>query len=150
MLTEICADLKNYFVTDNKDILHGTYSVEDGQIVPLLSLQDGQYYRIIGSVFNDGVHKQGDSLKDESSFDGSIWLMRVPQDVIDLDEAITEWMAKNASVDSPAMSPFNSESFGGYSYTKGSYSSSADSSSGANWQSVFASQLNRYRKIRVI
>ena len=148
MLTEICADLKNYFVTENKDILHGTYSVENGQIVPPLSLQNDQYYRIIGSVFNDGVHKQGDSLKDESSFDGSIWLMRVPQDVIDLDEAITEWMAKNADVDSPAMSPFNSESFGGYSYSK---NNSDGSNSGAGtWQSVFGSRLDQYRKIRVL
>ena len=100
------------------------------------------------------MHKYGDAqdvLHDEDAFDGSIWAMAVPPDVIALAEEIEAWQAKYGGVDSAAMSPFNSESFGGYSYSKygggTSGSTTGASSPSASWQSVFASRLNRWRKI---
>lgn len=148
MLTQICAEIKNYF-SNEEDRIIGDFEIVDSNITPSISIQDGQYYRIVGSVFNDGVHKYGDPndvLKDETEFHGAVWLMRVPQDLIDLAKEITTWQEKNADV---LASPYNSESFGGYSYTKASGSGGA--SGGAyGWKDAFASRLNRYRKIRAV
>lgn len=154
MLTEICAYLKNYFCFKGDRII-GDFSVVDGAVVPSFSISDGQYYRIVGSVFNDGVHKFGDAedtLKDEGEFHGAVWLMRVPQDVIDLAQDIKNWQDKYGGIDGANMSPYSSESFGGYSYTKasGSSTSSASSTAVTTWKDVFASRLAPYRRIRVI
>ena len=76
MLTELCQELKNWFDLERH---FGVFTIENGEL-SLPFLLDGQYYRICGSVFNDGVHKYGDesdSLVDES-FDGAVWAMAVP------------------------------------------------------------------------
>ena len=151
MLTELCQELRNWF---EKDKYFGTFTIEGGQITDGSMLQDGQYYRIVGSVFNDGVHKyepnntKREVLHDEV-FEGAIWAMAVPPAVIALSEKISEWQTKYGSASSSAMSPFQSESFGGYSYSKGSGSSSGGGggSSTPTWKSVFADELNRWRKI---
>jgi hypothetical protein len=151
MLTEICAELHNYF--SNEDDRHiGDFEIVGGSIVPSISIQNGQYYRIVGSVFNDGVHQYGDSedvLQDEPEFHGAVWLMRVPKDVIELAEQIKMWQNAYEGVDSPNMSPYQSESFGGYSYSKKS-SSSGGGSGNYSWKDAFAMHLNRYRKIRAV
>lgn len=150
MLTEICAEIKNYFSLE-EDKIFGDFAVEDGAITPSFYLEDDQYYRIVGSVFNDGVHKNGDQLTDEASFHGAIWKMRVPKAILDLDEEIAAWQAEHGSVQSANMSPFASESFGGYSYSKSSGGSSGSEagSSAVTWQTVYAQRLNPYRKIRL-
>lgn len=142
MLTEICEYLNNYFWRTK---YHVKITISDGTFDADF-LQEGQYFRIIGSIFNDGVHQYpATDLKDET-FEGSIWSMAVPQAVIDLSSDIEAWLEQYGSVDSEAMSPFASESFGNYSYSKGTASS--DSSSNPNsWQSAFASRLNNYRKL---
>ena len=145
MITEVCLYLKNWF-NKTMPMLYGDFRIDNGVLIPengVEEIQNGQYYRIIGSVFNDGVYKHGsESLKDES-FNGSVWLMAVPPDVETLVSDIEAWQAKYGTADSDNMSPFNSESFGGYSYSKGS----GNSSSVPTWQSVFADRLGRYRKI---
>ena len=146
MLTELCQELKNWF---EREIHFGTFTIEGGQLADSSFLQDGQYFRVVGSVFNDGVHQEpADDLVDES-FEGAIWAMAVPPTVIALSDKIDEWTEKYGGVDSASMSPFQSESFGGYSYSKGSGSSSGSSggSSVPTWKSVFADDLNRWRKI---
>ena len=56
MLTQICQYLRNWFVRQQ---FFGTFVVEDGEIKyadgTALPLLPEQYYRVIGSVFNDGV-----------------------------------------------------------------------------------------------
>lgn len=150
MLTEICAELRNYFCMKG-DKIFGDFSVTNGAIVPSFNIQQGQYYRIVGSVFNDGVHKFGDAedqLIDESEFHGAIWLMRVPQDIIQLANDIKEWQDKYGGIDSTNMSPFSSESFGGYSYTKSIGSNNdGNGEQGDTWRSKFASRLSPYRRI---
>ena len=152
MLTELCAELKNYFCMKG-DKIFGDFTVTDGAIAPSFSAQDGQYYRIIGSVFNDGVHRYGDTedvLQDEEEFHGAIWLMRVPPDVLELAEDISAWVEKYGGVDSANMSPYQSESFGGYSYQKsgGYVASGANEASGETWQKAFAARMKPYRRIR--
>ena len=146
MLTELCHELKNYFLRNREaDIHSGTFTISEGVIEPLSFLAEGQYYRIVGSVFNDGVHKYGDpfdTLTDET-FDGAVWAMYVPPAFVDLASEIETWVADN----SEAMnSPYQSESFGGYSYSKGSTQSGAG---GYTWVDQFAGRLKNWRRIHL-
>ena len=132
MIDAICASLRNYFVVE---IVHGEYTVTDGGIT-LPFLAAGQFFRVVGSVFCDGVYRYGDALPADETFDGAIWAMAIPPTLEELAAEIEEWKQKNAEA---INSPYQSESFGGYSYTKGSDS--------ASWQGVFAKRLNRWRKL---
>lgn len=148
MLSTICAEIRNYF-TYEKDKHLGDFSIVDGQIQPSLSFPT-DYIRIVGSHLNDGVHQVSKmQLKDEGPFHGAIWVMSPPQAFLDLAEEITAWMDKNGQPTSEAMSPFQSESFGGYSYTKASGSSESGSTKGADWVGAYATRLNAYRRIRI-
>lgn len=151
MLTEICAEIRNYFLRDRyKDIHAGKFTISDGHIERISFLQENQYYRIVGSVFNDGVHKYsaGEVLTDET-FSGAIWAMAVPPSVIALDAEIQKWIDDNAQALS---SPYQSESFGGYSYSKASGSNGANGSGGGaySWKDQFAGKLNQYRRVSVL
>ena len=142
MLEAVLTHLKNWFVVPC-GVHEGMYTIENSTL-ELPFLQNGQYYRICGSVFNDGLHKYGDiedKLQNET-FTGTVWALAIPKAVIDLAEKIGEWQTKNGEA---VASPFTSESFGGYSYTK-----ATDSKTGAvaTWETVFRSQLNPYRKLR--
>lgn len=148
MFTEVCQELRNWFDRGMKKYF-GTFIIENGRIIsPDVSLKEGQYFRIVGSVFNDGVHvsPHDASLTDES-FTGSIWAMAIPPAVIALVGEIEEWQKKYGGVDSAVMSPYNSESFGGYSYSKSGGGASDGASNAGTWQGAFASRLNRWRKI---
>ena len=79
----------------------------------------------------------------DETFDGSIWPMSVPPALLCLGEEIKAWQEKNGDI---AASPYTSESFGGYSYSK-STSGSATVAGMVTWQSVFKSRLNQWRKI---
>lgn len=154
MIEAICRELNNWFDrnSDGSDNRYfGTFAIEDGIIdLSETDIKDGQYFRIIGSTFNDGVHQfPATDLQDET-FDGAVWLMAIPKAVLDLATEIEAWEAKYGGVDSPSMSPFNSESFGGYSYSKSSRSGSGVDESAGTWQGKFASRLNKWRKIRAI
>ena len=145
MLTELCQEIHNWFDLSRHE---GTFTVSGGALTADF-LQPGQYYRIIGSVFNDGVHRYedlADELTDET-FDGAVWALGIPQAVVELAHKIDAWCAKYESADSAALSPFNSESWGGYSYSKGNGNSTTSGGTPTGWQSVFASNLNRWRKI---
>lgn len=147
MLTEICAEIRNYFCKD-EDKIFGDFAVSGGVLTPSVGLAENQYYRIVGSVFNDGVHAHTDVLTDEGTFSGAVWKMRVPEAFLSLVACIEDWQSKNGSADSPAMSPYSSESFGGYSYAKSDVIATSDGI-GASWRSAFASRLNAYRRFRL-
>lgn len=137
MLEQVLHNLNNWFVAD---IREGEFTVQSGSIT-LPFLQNGQYYRICGSVFNDGLHKYGEHDLKAETFRGTVWALAVPAGVIALADEIEAWESKNGEA---AASPFQSESFGGYSYSK---KSDANGANGASWQSAFASRLNAWRKI---
>lgn len=89
MLTEVCAELRNYFV---KDIHNGTFEIVGGKITPLDFIQENQYFRIVGSVFNDGVYKNtADLVLTDEIFSGSVWAMAVPPTLIALAEDIKKY-----------------------------------------------------------
>ena len=150
MLTEICQYLKNWFnrKPDGTDYpkYTGDFVIADGEI-NIDELAEGQYFRIIGSLFNDGVHQYGTGeLKDEE-FEGEVWSMGVPPEVVALANDIDAWMQKYGDVDSVAMSPYQSESFDGYSYTKQQGYASTGGGMLTSWNAVFSSRLAPWRKI---
>lgn len=148
MLSQICKELNNWF---DKDKYFGhAITIEDGRLKGFEDkLQDGQYFRIVDSVFNDGVYAYGDENLQDEVYDGAVWAMAIPQEVIALADEIADWNTKYGGVDSTAMSPYQSESFGGYSYSKASGSSSTDGGvdKSGTWQGVFSARLNKWRKI---
>lgn len=142
-LDEVCGFLNNWFLTP--DGIHvGDYTAEGGKLA-LPFLADGQYYRIIGSVFSDGIHCAGDAddVLPPESFHGAVWAMAIPPAVIKIAEEIKAWEAANAAT---LASPYQSESFGGYSYTKASASGSGTQQT-LTWRNVYAAKLARWRKI---
>lgn len=149
MITELCLYLKNWF-DNGQPKFYGTFTVEDGHLVSSgdMGIKTNQYYRIIGSTFNDGVYKHGSESLIDESFNGSVWLMAVPPDFVSLCTEIADWQTKYGGVNSTNMSPYQSESFNGYSYSKSSSGGGGSSrSSTPTWQSVYADRLGRYRKI---
>lgn len=146
MLEELCAELKNYFLRDrDADIHYGEYTISGGSIA-LPFLLDGQYFRIVGSVLNDGVYQYPvDDLADET-FTGAVWAMAVPPAVISLAADIEAWNEKNSEALS---SPYTSESFGGYSYTKAT-TGGVGTSGAFTWRDQFAGRLSKYRRLSVL
>ena len=136
MLEQILKHLNNWFLVD---IHEGQFSVENGGIT-LPFLQTNQYFRIIGSVFNDGLHQYPASDLTNETFTGVVWALAVPRAVLDLAADIEKWQEKNGET---VLSPFTSESFGGYSYTKASAGNAS-----VGWQDAFRSRLNDWRKIK--
>lgn len=139
-LTELCEEIKNFFIA--QDGYHfGKFTISDGEIEPLDFIQDGQFFRIVGSAFNDGIYKKPASASEltDETFDGAIWAMNVPPAVLALCNEIEQFNKSDAA----KPSVFTSESFGGYSYSKATNSNGAPMS----WQDVFARRLNKWRKI---
>ena len=134
-LTNLCAEIRNYFETEKR---FGTFTISDGSLSPSNFLQDGQYYRIVGSVFNDGVHRHPAHGLTDETFDGAVWAMAVPPAVIELLQKIQEFEAAEAN--SPTA--YTSESFGGYSYTKATDANGLP----VGWRSVFRRELKKWRK----
>ena len=140
MLEQVLMNIRNWFPVKG-GIHSGTFTIKDGGVT-LPFLADGQYFRICGSVFNDGLHQYNVLDLTDETFNGTIWALSIPQPIIDLADEIQEWQDKNADALS---SPYSSESFGGYSYSK-----ATDSETGGaeTWQSHFKQQLSAWRKIR--
>lgn len=136
MLEQLLRHLKKYFVAKK---YYGIFKVEEGSIT-LPSLIEGQYFRIIGSVFNDGIYQYPVSTLTDEEFDGAIWALAIPPEVITLSEEIKKWQEQYGA---SANSPYQSESFGGYSYT----AKSKNDGKNFTWKDVFADRLNEWRKL---
>lgn len=142
MLDKILKYLNNSFyktcegdtftIMDNKIIVNGKYIV-------------GQYIKIQGSLLNDGIYKVVNVADNEITIEGAnteefvgvIYGLAIPKDIINLETKIKEYMATNKN------NSIVSESFGNYSYTKGTNKNG----NVATWKDVFAEDLKPYRKI---
>lgn len=139
MLEAVLAHIHNWFPVKNGRHA-GAFSIASGAL-DVDFLASGQFYRVRGSVFNDGLHRfgeEGTALHDET-FDGEVWALSVPPAVVSLANEIAEYNIKNPASDK------TSESFGGYSYTRGGASSSGGASSGG-WTFAYASRLLPYMR----
>lgn len=146
-LSELCKELKNWFCTSQ---YHRIFTITDGAInvsdmVDDGSLQVGQYFRIVGSVFNDGVYQYPESELNDETFSGAVWAMAVPSEVIQLLDDINAWLDTYGA---ELQKPYQSESFGGYSYSLKGGLTDANSGGSEPWKAQFSSRLNRWRKIR--
>ena len=137
-LSELLAEIRNYFEVPNGRHF-GTFTISGGSIAPLDFLREGQYFRIIGSVFNDGVYQYPAASLTDEVFEGAVWAMALPQSIIALAAEIEEYNKSDAG----KASPYTSESFGGYSYTKATDANGVP----IGWQKAFASRLNKWRKL---
>lgn len=143
MLTEVLQYLKNWF---ERTAYAGTFEIDsegalrfedgvsfDGYLYP------GQYFRIVGSVLNDGVHQFQDAGLNSERFEGIIYGLAIPKAVTDIVRDIQIWQEKFGDA---ATTPFQTESYarGSYSYSKGG------NLDGTTWKTAFASRLNPWRK----
>jgi hypothetical protein len=134
VLEAVLTHLNNWFC---REVYAGTFTVTSGTLA-LPDLADGQYFRIVGSVFNDGLHQSPAAGLTDETFTGAVWALAVPKSVVTLAEEIKAWAAKNQ------LGAYTSESFGGYSYTRATNAKGA----AVGWQDAFAAQLAPYRKLR--
>lgn len=139
MIELICSEINNYFEPNHgTERVKGQYSIVNGDIAPIDFLKNGQYFRIMGSTFNDGIYIYPTSASDliDEEFKGVICPMNVPRAFIELVDKIKAFDEENKA------SAFTSESFGGYSYSK------AVGSNGASigWQEMFNNDLRKWRK----
>lgn len=136
MLEAMLTHLHNWFPVRNGKHA-GAFVIASGVLSPDIGLVSGQYYRIRGSIFNDGLHRidGGEAMTDEA-FTGEVWALSIPKAVQELAEEITAWRESNPETDK------TSESFGGYSYSR------AQSETGGvgGWQAAFAGRLNAWRR----
>jgi len=154
MLQEICEYIHNYFI---RDCLKGTFEVTEDMVSPLPPLSEGQRFLIIGSAMNDGIYTYNPVkiMNDDDTaeaglfaetFAGTICALAVPPAVFALAGEIKAWVDKYGE---NVNSPYTSESvLGVYSYTKGTKAGTAGNGTNTvNWQDVYASRLNRWRKV---
>ena len=153
MLQQVLENIHNRFIVKPYS---GEYSIaSSGAVSPVDFLIEGQRFCIFGSVLNYGLytyHSAGCKNDDDTAgagfkvedFDGTICALAVPPSVIALAAEIGAWVAKYGdAVDSP----FQSESFGGYSYSKGGRGSGTLAQNLLGWQAVFADRLKTWRKL---
>ena len=136
MLEQVLQHLNNWFLVPD-GIHSGEYTVQDAGITQPY-LQTGQYIRVVGSVYNDGLHQYPAKDMTEETFDGAVWALAVPKAVISLADEIAAWDEKNG-----VPGPYTSESFGGYSYSKATNASGV----AVGWQDVCKGRLNTWRRI---
>ena len=82
MLEEVLQHLNNWFLVPD-GIHSGEFTVQDGGIT-LPFLQTGQYFRVVGSIFNDGLYQYPEQDMTDETFNGTVWALAVPKAVITL------------------------------------------------------------------
>lgn len=137
-LYDVCMYLRNWFVHE-KNSYSGKIKIENGALVESYGIKPNQYFRIMGSDFNDGVYQYPLTTLTDEEFTGTIWRMSVPPDLIQLISEMNAWEVKNSPV---LDSPYQSESKADYSY-------SLKTVSGKGYSAIdqFSSRLARWRKI---
>ncbi len=132
MLEDVMRETRNFFAVRE---FSGQFTIKDSVLSPAC-IAEGQYFLIEGSVFNDGVYQYGDTLTDEE-FTGHVSLLAPPASFLSLVKEIEDYQTKYGEA-----SPYTSESFGGYSYTK-----AAGSNGSVSWADVYSKRLNVWRKV---
>ena len=138
-LYEVLVYLRNFFPGEKWQFFGE--EITDKRL-SLPGLENGDYYLIEGSRRNDGIHVYGNSDLRNETYTGTVTEVCVPPALLELLDEINVWQAKNVEA---IQSPYQSESFGGYSYTKAS--GNTTSGEATSWKTVFGPRLRTWRKI---
>lgn len=144
-LDMVLQSIHNHFEASSFDVRGCSIS---GGVISA-DIPNGAWYRIDGSLLNDGMHKHPDTTLEDETFDGTITICRIPKPLLDVVEEVDAYLAASSdALAKVAASPYASESFGGYSYSLRSDLTGGGSGGGAGgWQSVFARRLRPWRKL---
>lgn len=147
VLEQVLNHIHNWFVYDEIGVSH--CAVEGGSLPASVSIPEGAWYRIQGSLLNDGLHQHPAADLMDETFDGTITVCAIPNALLSVVEEIEDWQLHYSEARRKALSsPYSSESFDGYSYTLKDFSGASSASGGlSGWQAAFASRLNPFRKI---
>lgn len=144
-LEEVLRYINNRFDKDAHDCPYGskcgTFEVKNGSL-DADWLADRQYYWIEGSLFNDGLHMHPDDELRDEVFDGRIITLAIPKQVVEIAGEIDNWAQTNAKA---LNGPYQSESFGGYSYSLAGNGGGDVPTS--EWQAKFGPRLRQFRKL---
>ncbi len=145
ILEDILWHIHNWFDRDSSPVAVTDCEITGGELPESASVTSGAWYRIEGSLLNDGLHLAPSTDLSDETFSGTITVLRIPRPLLRLAEEITDWQATYGSASN---SPYASESFGGYSYSIKSGSTAQNGSGGlTGWREVFRDRLNAWRKI---
>lgn len=149
-LEQVLLHIHNWF--ERGSVTATNCRIEDGALPDSVasSILEGQWYRIEGSVLNDGLHRHPAVDLEDETFSGTIALLAIPRALLNVVDEIDDWIQATDKANKKALeSPYQSESFDGYSYTLkgGSSGSNAGGGSLGGWQAEFASRLRPWRKL---
>ena len=138
-LYDVCMYLRNWFVNE-KNSYSGKVKIENGALAESYGIKPNQYFRIMGSDFNDGVYQYPITALTDEEFTGTIWRMSVPPELVSLITEMNTWETKYGGM---INSPYQSESKADYSY------SLKQGQSGRNFSALdqFSGRLAKWRKI---
>lgn len=173
MLEQVLSYLNNWFVryAYTGDVTVGEDGAVLAPSEAAAILQPGRWYRILDSDFHDGVYQvpeeqagepeeepeeeeeekaetaeeeneieEPEEIKSET-FPCTLWVLGVPSSLLTILAEMEDWQTKYGGI---MNSPYQSESFGGYSYSKSGSSSSAGGT--ATVWTQFADALAPYKR----
>jgi hypothetical protein len=145
ILEEVLDHIHNHFERDSQSFPVTDCAIENGSLPESVQIPSGAWYMIDGSWLNDGLHLHPATDLADEVFSGTITVMRIPRPLLRVVEDISAWQLANGAA---ADSPYQSESFGGYTYTKKSDSASQNGSGGlTGWRLAFRDRLSTWRKM---
>ena len=121
----------------------GTFSIEGGTMA-VDGPKAGQWLWVEGSALNDGLWRYPLSGMADEEFEGRVLFLRVPRGFEAVCREIAEWQAANAEALS---GPYQSESFGGYSYSMAGGGAQGNEAPAAAWQLRFGARLRPWRRL---
>lgn len=140
MLSEICGELCNYF-EDRSNIQRGEFTARGGFLF-LPNVKEGQFIRIVGSTFNDGVHMYPCYTLQDETFSGTIYALQIPPELVEIATQLAT-SRNTAAASGEATNPYIMESFNGYQYTRATDAHGAP----ADWRVLYASKFDKWRKL---
>ena len=127
--------VNNFFL---REAVEGVFSVSgDGVLSPAV---DAPFIAVTGSTWHDGLYDSASDMKTghEETFEGTVWALSPRAKFLALCKEIEAYVAKN-----PTGAPV-SESFGGYSYSRGT---SGQGGGAITWREAFSDALRPYKRM---
>lgn len=133
--------IKNFFNRRGEPPYMGEISITGSVLTPAPS---APWVAIRGSTYHEGVYRCDSGVlqgipegRPDETFTGVVWKLYPPDDFLALCEEISSYDQKNP------VGAYRSESFGEYSYTRGTGSSGGV----MTWEQAYASALAPYRRM---